>query len=551
MANNIIDSFLILFTTQVRGNGIQQLNKQTAGVMKNMSGAGNMLKMFFGYDLYHSLTRLIPSMISTSRELGAMHARFFAITNSTKLADEEFDWLTKQTQRLGLELMKTADNYSIFFATAKSSLGGSDTRKVYSDMLDVIRVLHITPDKMGQIFYAFREIASEGTLKLQRLTRQLGTSVPDAMNIAAKSMGYATDKAGIEKFRKAISAGAIDSKTFLLNFSKGVHAQFVSTDKLAEAMAQVDAQIQIMQNSWQLFQVKMSKGGFSKDLISVLKVLNIGMKSLEENADKIWKITKSIVGLLTFLFASRGIIGIAGWIKNVSLLIKEMGILTGVLHMLKIYTSFGAGANVAGFLIPLLTNQYVLGALLIIGLGILAKWVLHKFFPNVEKYLWTMLNRLILFLWNSWYALKADFDKSPFGKWVNEKYTTSGVDKALMEEGGIWKGDKKAKTEYDNNIAYETIAGKNDPLRRVLNMLTGGQLDKALNKTSYTKPQNNKMDVKIIFESKGEIPEEQVSALKNTIGTTFMNAVDVIINSKNNLSQPIKYTGTRPVANPV
>lgn len=381
--SSAIDEFLILFRTQVQDGGLNRLNSRIKTTRNELFSVKNLLRGFIGYDIYSAVKSFIPQMIQTSRDLGAMHARFFAVTNDAKLANEEFDWLTAQTQRLGLELMKTADNYSIFFATAKGSLGVGTTREVYSQMLEAIRVLHITPEKMSQIFYAFREIASEGTLKLQRLTRQLGTSIPDAMNIAAKSMGYATDKAGIEKFRDAISNAEIDSKTFLINFSRGVSQQYVSTDKLAFAMHQVDAQLQILQNSWQLFMVKMSQAGFSDDLIKVLEGVNKGMSFLEKHAKQVYKLIKAIgISLIA--------LGITGTAVNILFLVGKVRLLIATLIQLRatiVTMQFMAGTTVgsgamAG-LLAFILNPWAWVPLAIAAIGVVFALVIKKYFPNV------------------------------------------------------------------------------------------------------------------------------------------------------------------------
>ena len=449
-----IDEFLILFRTQVQDGGLNRLNSKIKTTRNELFSMKNLLRGFIGYDIYTAVRSFIPSMIDTARQLGAMHARFFAITNDSKLASDEFDWLTKQTQRLGLELMNTADNYSIFFATAKNTLGTSGTREVYSNMLEAIRVLHITPEKMGQIFYAFREIASEGTVKLQRITRQLGTSVPDAMNIAAKSMGYAIDKAGISKFRDDISAAKIDSKTFLMAFSRGVKAQYVSTDKLAMAMSQVDAQIQILQNSWQLFQIKMSKAGFSDDLIKMLKHLNVGMAFIEKHAHGIYKAIKLIGGALLSVVgiaAFGGIvkfIGITAKIISMTAAVRGLGKAVVILQALGMSTgSMGVGMSI---ILAALTNPYVLGAILITGLVIALGFITKKFFPNIY-------NDIMAF----WLSLRLSI--SSFMQWLPQTEAFQILKRMLglfgMFKGGVGLPKSSEQSGVEKNMPqYEFLS---------------------------------------------------------------------------------------------
>lgn len=478
-----IDEFLILFKTQVHDGGLNRLNSKIKSTRHELFSVKNLLRGFIGYDIYSAVKSFIPQMIQTSRDLGAMHARFFAVTNDAKLANEEFDWLTAQTQRLGLELMKTADNYSIFFATAKSSLGVGTTREIYSQMLEAIRVLHITPEKMSQIFYAFREIASEGTLKLQRLTRQLGTSIPDAMNIAAKSMGYATDKAGIEKFRDAISNAEIDSKTFLINFSRGVSKQFVSTDKLAFAMHQVDAQLQILQNSWQLFMVKMSQSGFSDDLIKVLEGVNKGMSFMEKHAHGIYKILKKI-GQVALIWAVGGTIfgmikflSSASTIASIFKMAKGLEQIVAALNLIILSGEYSTGATLAGGIMAFIANPWVWVPLAIAAIGVVFAIVIKKYFPNVY-------NNIMAF----WLELRLSI--GDFVRWLNEtpvfKLLRRLADGLNISGTNIGTDIRNAQNERlrknPNYIFPSKVLGFDDVIKeRVFSMFPQYRFGKALN----------------------------------------------------------------------
>jgi len=538
MANNIIDSFLILFTTQVRGNGIQQLNKQTAGVMKNMSGAGNMLKMFFGYDLYTTVRQLIPDLINTSKQIGAMESRFNAVSESAKQGSVELQWLADESKRLGLNFLKTADNYSIFYATVRKTMGQETTRDVFQQWSEAFRVLHIDPERQGRVLYALREMSSKGKIYMQDLALQLGSAVPDAMNLAAKAMGY-TGVDAVTRFREAIQRGEIDVKKFIPLFTKGMHQAYVSADALAVAMSKPDAQIELLITRWQLFQKKLYEGGFEKDLVGTLKIVNNLMEGLEEHGLTLYAIIKGIVGLLTFLFVSKGIIGIAGWIKNVSILIKEMGVLAGVLQMLKIYTSYGAGSSIAGFLIPLLKNPYVLGALLVIGFGMLAKFFFSKFFPQANKQLDIMLDDLELEMVTAVNNMSIAWENSAIGKaWA----TISGAVKNTFigdetKPGGMTNWDREANSlpvKLANFVTFGQVSRDAENFNRIRSGL--GQVPQQI---------TNKLDVTMKFESKGEIPEEQMVALKDKVGGAFLSSLD-IINSKSNSNQP-KYLQTTPL----
>jgi len=89
----LLDEFLILFRTQVQDGGIQKLNKSIKQTTNSLFSVKNLLRGFIGYDVYSAVKNLIPSLIETSSKIGAMESRFYAITNSSKLAGEEMEWV--------------------------------------------------------------------------------------------------------------------------------------------------------------------------------------------------------------------------------------------------------------------------------------------------------------------------------------------------------------------------------------------------------------------------------------------------------------------------
>ena len=85
----ILDEFLLVFKPTVQGTGFQQLNKQVKQTYDSLFSVKNLFKGFLGYDVYSGLKNFARSLVDSSKELGAMTSRFYAITKSEKLANDE------------------------------------------------------------------------------------------------------------------------------------------------------------------------------------------------------------------------------------------------------------------------------------------------------------------------------------------------------------------------------------------------------------------------------------------------------------------------------
>ena len=381
MADNIVEN-LIQFIPQVKGSGFQQLNKGLMSTHKNLFSLRNMFGAFFGYDLYSSVRNLIPELVHTSQQLGAMKSRFNAVSTSASAGADELNWVGEQSKRLGLDFLRTADDYSIFFATVSKNMGQGTTRKVFEQWAEAFRVLHIDPERQTRVLYALREMSSKGKIYMQDLALQLGSAVPDAMNIAAKSMGYIGPKA-VERFRKAIKDGAIDVKKFIPLFSEAVNKQYVSAEKLNYAMGQTDAQLQLINTHWQFMQKKLLESGMQDDIVGFLKGVNRLLGFLERNAGGLYKTLKALGAILAIFIGGKVIFNLITTIKTIKMLYVALKALQAQILLTQFATGATIGAGSLTTLLGFLLNPWVLGAILVAGLGLALAFVLKKFFPNV------------------------------------------------------------------------------------------------------------------------------------------------------------------------
>ena len=315
---SLLDKFIILFEAHVNQTGFTKLNKnlktatkdmQRARVQANtlfgakgMFSAQNLFRGFVGYDLYSVVRDLPQQFIEATTKLGAMQSRFNAVADTAHEGGEQLRWVSEQSRRLGLDLYNTADNYSIFYATVKKTLGSNVAQDIFGKWMEAFRVLHIPVEQQSRVLYALREMSSKGKIYMQDLAMQLGSAVPGTMPIATKAMGYGTDT---EAFRKAITEGKVDVNKFLKVFTDAIHEQYASADAVAKAMQAPDAQIQRMTANWQQLLLSFAEAGVSKDLVTVLTQVNSLLDFAVQHSQTIYNVLKSIIKIIGVIMAFR------------------------------------------------------------------------------------------------------------------------------------------------------------------------------------------------------------------------------------------------------
>src|SRR5574344_490458 len=549
MTDNIFSNF-IQFIPQVKGQGFQQLNRGLMSTHRNLFSLRNMFGAFFGYDLYSSVRNLIPQLVNTSQQLGAMKSRFNAVSTSASAGADELNWIGEQSKRLGLDFLRTADDYSIFFATVSNNMGQGTTRKVFEQWAEAFRVLHIDPERQTRVLYALREMSSKGKIYMQDLALQLGSAVPDAMNLAAKAMGYTGPKA-VEKFRAAIKAGNIDVKKFIPAFSAIINKQYVNADKLAYAMGQTDAQLQLINTHWQFMQKKLLESGMQDDIVNFLKGVNKLLGFLEAHASGLYK-TLKLIGISLLAFAGvMTLINLPGTILAMAEMLTLLINIRKNLLLIQLMSAGMAGAAgieagaVAGILL-FLTQPAIWVPLAIAALGAVLMFIIKKFFPNVWSSIMSIWVRLKILIWN----LIDDINNHPAIQALKQWFGTEkkGFGKDVQDKQEAWKKITPNHEFIYNSVGFlEALGKKTYDLYNKFNPISLGVKTANIESRAIKHfiEQKYNIDIKVDgVEDKRIIMDSVNTALSNFAEQNKKKTAIDIINSKNNNRLPFTPLGS-------
>lgn len=280
MASNILGSLLLLIKTKGDTSGLDKTDKaikKTTTSLQKMSKNTGMLgnlsnKLFRGFNL-SSLWNGAMGYVQFEKDLGAIHSRFYALTQDHKQASEEFDYIRNVAKDTAMDIKKTADSYSIFYASTRKTLGREGARGVFEDWTRVSRVLHLSEHQFERVTYALREMASKGAIYSQDLRMQIGTHVPNAMGLAQKAaeqMGF-TGVDWFEKLQKAAKGNTKITTEFVRLFSKEARKAYGGEQAFREAMKQPDALAQTIKNTTFEIGYSFSKAGGGYMVVKILE----------------------------------------------------------------------------------------------------------------------------------------------------------------------------------------------------------------------------------------------------------------------------------------
>lgn len=116
-----------------------------------------------------------------------------AVTGSAAAAKGEMNFLARESNRLGLDLLTTTKSFTSFLAATKGTvLQGEESRRIFSAVSGAMAVLGKTSEETEGALMAIQQMISKGSVQAEELRGQLGERLPGAFQLAAQAMGVTT-----------------------------------------------------------------------------------------------------------------------------------------------------------------------------------------------------------------------------------------------------------------------------------------------------------------------------------------------------------------------
>ena len=174
---------------------------------------------------YAGISGIISSVRSvneTGMAFQGLGTALETITGSSAGAREKMKFLEEQAERLGLNLLETAQSYMQIAAAAKGTeLAGDGTRQIFTAIAEASTVLQLSVDQTNGALRAIGQIMSKGKVQAEELRGQLGERLYGAFQLAARGMGITT-----AELDKMLEQGQVIAEDFLPKFAAEIRKTF-------------------------------------------------------------------------------------------------------------------------------------------------------------------------------------------------------------------------------------------------------------------------------------------------------------------------------------
>lgn len=218
---------------------------------------------------FHALGGVLGAkfIVDAANQVVRIRAQLEAATGSVEQSRVQFEFLRKETERLGLEFTNTAKTYGLLLASTKGvNISFAETQEIFKGFATASRALQLSADDVGGVFRALGQILSKGKLQAEELRGQLGDRLPGAFVRFAAAL----DMTKPGELDQALKKGAISGdklKNAIIEVARTLESDYAqAADKASKT---VDSAFNRLKNAFTFESAELGTNGLNMALIAL------------------------------------------------------------------------------------------------------------------------------------------------------------------------------------------------------------------------------------------------------------------------------------------
>lgn len=235
---------------------------------------------------------LIQGIAKAGLEMESLKRGFAAAAGSAEQGARELTFVRDASDRLGLALGSTSQQYLGFLAASRgTALQGQATRDIFIAVSSAMGALGKNGEETSRALIAVQQMMSKGKVSAEEMTGQLGEALPGALGLSAKAMGM-TQAALL----KLMGDGKLLASDLLPKLAKELQATY--GDAAAKAANGLQANLNRMSTAWLDYRDTIAKNGLNDALSRAAGGLAAFLNDNEAAAASLGKIMGAAVDRL-------------------------------------------------------------------------------------------------------------------------------------------------------------------------------------------------------------------------------------------------------------
>lgn len=180
------------------------------------------------------LTFLARDIVQTGLSMERLNAVLYTLAGSSEGAKREFEYIRKEANLLGLDMLTLGNSYGKFAVAARESgVSANQTREIFHAFALTATAMKLPSEALEGMFRAIGQMMSKGKVQAEELRGQLGEHLPGAFALIAKAMGVTQ-----AELNKMLEKGEVVTNNMLPKLAKELIEKFGPASEKASKGAQ-------------------------------------------------------------------------------------------------------------------------------------------------------------------------------------------------------------------------------------------------------------------------------------------------------------------------
>lgn len=294
---------------------------------------GQVLSLISAYVGFYGIAQQVGKVFGAESEEQTIGLRFSsAFAGDSEKVAKAMSFLRGEAERLKVSFLGSGEEFSKFVsALPPGRYELEEIMKVFTGFTEAGVALGLSNERMKLVFLAITQMAGKGTVQMEELKRQLGESLPPALNLFAEAAGYSADELG--EFYKLVESGGLKAD-ILFKVADLMSERY--GQQIPEALKKPAAALRALQLQIELLQLEVAKSGFVDTLVEELGKLTALLQEpetregLKDFAAAIGQVIRALVALaphvkeLIYLFVGIQGLKVASWVSSLGLGMKAL-----------------------------------------------------------------------------------------------------------------------------------------------------------------------------------------------------------------------------------
>ena len=220
--------------------------------------------------------QLMNSVVQTGQAMNRLQSSLIAVEGDARGAFRTFQFLSEESQRLGLDIQTMTEGFINLSASSKEAMTKEQVRELFTGYAEYGKAFGVSQPRMEKGLLALSQMAGKGQVMMEELKNQFAENVPGGMQVFTQALGLT-----MREMLDMSARGELLAKDVLPKVAKQMAMMAREGGALERRLKDGDKALGAFTTQWKLMTKTMTDTGMNAALYSLFSSLTSLLEILQ------------------------------------------------------------------------------------------------------------------------------------------------------------------------------------------------------------------------------------------------------------------------------